>query len=360
MPQLLQLVCSALWLHLAFCCSSIRIKAPTTDVIARTMELAAGGKAGVTWSVSLYPRGGSHRQSLCGEGMMAWQSVYGYVGIDSPPPHLTTDGINERGLTVSEHTLRGAGYQPVHAGGLNLCWLDLTPWALANFETVAGVVAALQNVSVVKTVPGGRFHWAVDDAVGGHAVIEYVAGTLRVHNNSVGVLTNDPPYAWHLENLNTYVGLSSAWPTGDEGIQVETEIGATPSVIGHGFNLMGIPGDYSPRSRFVRLFYLRQYAELNDGPPRTLDSALRLGAGLLNNVFMMPGTVADDPKHGDHQLSFTQYSLLKLPQARQLYFKPYGSLQWAKVDLNRVDFTKRSTMPLDDGTLGVRDRTHEI
>jgi choloylglycine hydrolase len=91
----------------------------------------------------------------------------------------------------------------------------------------------------------------------GHVVVESIGGALRVHVNSVGVATNDPPYDWHETNLNNYANLSPRWPTATD-IEVETEVGTVPQAGGHGYNLLGIPGDYSPSARFVRLFFLKQ------------------------------------------------------------------------------------------------------
>jgi len=55
-------------------------------------------------------------------------------------------------------------------------------------------------------------HWAMADATGDSVVIEYLDGVLHVNNNTVGVMTNDPDYQWHLYNLNNYVNLSPRWP----------------------------------------------------------------------------------------------------------------------------------------------------
>ena len=60
--------------------------------------------------------------------------------------------------------------------------------------------------------------------------------------------------SWHLRNLDNYVGLSAQWPSGGDGISVKTQVGMHPSANFHGLNLLGLPGDYSPASRFVRVF----------------------------------------------------------------------------------------------------------
>ena len=71
---------------------------------------------------------------------------------------------------------------------------------------------------------------------GAHAVVEYLDGVLHVHNNTVGVMTNDPDFSWHLRNLNNFVSLSGSWP--QQSFSAQTEVGAVPRSVGHGFNLV--------------------------------------------------------------------------------------------------------------------------
>lgn len=91
-------------------------------------------------------------------------------------------------------------------------------------------------------------------------MVEYVDGVLQIHEKTVRIMTNDPDYDWHLKNLNNYVNVSAAWPVIPPSIIIDTEIGKIPSISSHGYNLTGLPADYSPPSRFVRMFYLRQYS----------------------------------------------------------------------------------------------------
>ena len=109
------------------------------------------------------------------------------------------------------------------------------------------------------------YTWGVVDAAGAAVVLEWVLGALRVHNNSaVGVLTNDPTWEWHVANLNNYAALQRSWvKPNTDGIEVPVDdeyyawrdnfyydpappAGArvgVPAPIGHGFNLLGMPGD---------------------------------------------------------------------------------------------------------------------
>lgn len=234
----------------------------------------------------------------------------------------------------------------------------------SDFRLVKDLTAALRNVSVVADtiVPlpmGDRSHWAVEDATGDKAVLEYLEGELHVHVNTVGVMTNDPDYTWHLRNLNNYATIQSIDPQ-PSGVVKTPEVGQVPSVVGHGFNLWGLPGDLSPPSRFVRLFYLKANAMKNRGLPSTLTEGVKVVAGLLNQVWITKGTVALGNADGASHFEFTQYSLIKVPQKRQLSWKSYDNLQWHKVNLSQLDFTKRASTPVDDGSDGILDVTSRL
>merc|ERR1712110_488052 len=107
--------------------------------------------------------------------------------------------------------------------------------------------------------------------------------------------------------------------------------------------------------------YLRQYAMLND-PPSARSSAaavknqsLTMVTGLLNNVWIVKGSVAPHVKLGDSMLEFTQFSVIKIPQQREFYYKDYQNAQWKLIRLSELSFAKAVTNPLVDGTLGVDD-----
>ncbi|EOD11889.1 hypothetical protein EMIHUDRAFT_214257 [Emiliania huxleyi CCMP1516] len=369
----------------ALACSTVHVPAPgNATVIARTMELGSlGGEAalsfrgfpapssgsGLAWRVAVHRRGeevGKAISLVCDAiTHTSWITKLGYVSVDvaaqSPFPklnvtvNLASDGINEAGLTVSEHTLRQSVYAdaaaPAPAGTSRVCFAAFTAWLLGNVATVRElreeVLPRLRVVGPVVPLPSGDLlHWTIDDE--------------REHQ--VGAFTNDPDFTWHLRNLNNFANLSPDWPKGGERITVQSEVGALPHAVGHGFNLLGLPGDASPPSRFVRLFFQRQYAVLR-APPASLNESLSLAIGLLSSVFISQGTVASASPAAGFEL--TQYSVLKLPAARQFLFRDYASPRWRRVRLGELDFAPRAgasarSLPVGDGTLGVEDVTAKL
>ena len=134
---------------------------------------------------------------------------------------------------------------------------EFVAWLLGNFETVEDVIAALSTVNVVATdARAENLHWRVADKYGRQIVIEYVDGLPMVYENKLGVLTNAPGYPWHITNLNNYInlrpGTTEAHKFGD----------ITLKPIEHGSNLLGLPGDFTPPSRFVRVAFYQTSAPI--------------------------------------------------------------------------------------------------
>merc|ERR1712232_803731 len=178
---------------------------------------------------------------------------------------------------------------------------------------------------------------AITDATGRSVAVEYLDGQRVVYENTPRVMTNDPDMHWQWRNLNTYTNLSPNFPHQNDFLQVQTAVGAVPKAIGHGWNLFGLPGDSSPPSRFVNLFYLREYAvnvlsqktrqsvrkpSLRHGSSRrmpstqavSIDDAIVLGTDLMDRVVIPFGTVAENREEPFlDAYDFTDYDVLKIP-----------------------------------------------
>jgi len=417
-----------------WCCSTVHVSTPDGDtVIGRTMELDNPGsemtfgglRLGVDpsdpdtddlpYNVSV------HRQDeLVGKLSLAvcnsckpFKTTIGYVSVDlvahvpasvltpgtSLTVAITTDGMNEKGLTVStqvfhQSVLYMQPSAPEASGTTNVCFAAFADWVLGTFDSVKSLRKALKHTKIVGPKQGlvenpdlavyAGLHWSIDDA-SEHIVLEVLDGVIKMHNNTVGVVTNQPDFTWHLRNLNNFVNLRSDWPrnleiqvqTDSEGSEFQPEVGLVPDVskAGHGFNLLGLPGDYSPPSRFVRLFYLRQYAVLRFPPKERKGKAkytdsIALVTGLLNNVWINKGTVPDPPpiKEGTPPGfgEFTQYTVVKIPEARLFFYKDYVGTQWRKVRLGALikkgvfsskEGAPPDPVPLVEGTVSIKDVT---
>eukprot|EP00008_Paramoeba_atlantica_P007002 CAMPEP_0201489084 /NCGR_PEP_ID=MMETSP0151_2-20130828/21011_1 /ASSEMBLY_ACC=CAM_ASM_000257 /TAXON_ID=200890 /ORGANISM="Paramoeba atlantica, Strain 621/1 / CCAP 1560/9" /LENGTH=351 /DNA_ID=CAMNT_0047874557 /DNA_START=132 /DNA_END=1187 /DNA_ORIENTATION=- len=320
-------------------------------------------------------------EQLPGYERVNWyeSNPYGFVSIDGifrseqdlDVLHvLSGDGMNEFGLTVSTHTFVSAVYQPISFVKRNVAFLYFCPWALGNFKTADELVDALRNnVSVIDPVEGIdhiKFHWGVTDQFGKSYVIEYVDHELKIWDNTqVGVMTNDPVWQWHVQNLNTFATVTPQWSNGGQDLAINTPIGLIPQVLSYGYNLYGLPGDFTPQSRFARMWYLKNILLHNKKENITdISEAIVIGTALLNSVFIPKGSVASQANNDViRDQGFTQYNVLKFPVEREFIFRSYENMQWKRLRLDNIDFSigaKSLSMPVYDGTLGIQEATQSL
>ena len=163
------------------------------------------------------------------------------------------DGLNTAG--VSAHLLYMPGgycsFRKAKGDSSDLSQLDLAAYLLGTCSTIDEVKEAVAAVTVIGRDPGMGFvppvHCLVHDTTGSIAIEFHTHGT-RVVDNPVGIATNAPYLDWHLTNLGNYLGVSAENPP-------DVVVGdLTLSAPGQGEGLRGIPADYTPSARFVRLF----------------------------------------------------------------------------------------------------------
>ena len=176
---------------------------------------------------------------------------------------LYYDAVNEAGLGMAGLNFVGnAQYADVLEGTENIAQFELIPWILGRCATVREARARLDALNLVGTpfserYPAAQLHWLLadkDEAV----VIESMADGLHVYDDPAGVLTNNPPFPQQLFNLNNYMALSPRQPenrfSGALGLHCYSR----------GMGALGLPGDLSSMSRFVRVAYTKLNAVCRD------------------------------------------------------------------------------------------------
>ncbi len=316
-------------------CTGITLKAQDGSAIqARTMEW---GAFDLESEVMVTPRG-LDLQSITPDNKpgLKWKSKYGVVGLNALHKPVYTDGFNEKGLAISALYLPGyaefQAYDPKQADK-SLNSLDLSMWLLTNFATVDEVREGLPKVRVVP-VPVKEFggipaplHFLVSDATGKTIVIEYLKGKLNVFDNPVGVMTNSPEFPWHLTNLSNYVGLQAqSWKPIKVG-----DLEVKP--LGVGTGMLGLPGDYSPPSRFVRAVALRNTVR----PLATGEDAVLEAFRILNN-FDIPLGAVDAP--GKDIMGSTIWTSAMDTKALRYYYRTQYNSRLRMVDLKSIDLSK--------------------
>ncbi len=328
--------CIAATMNASFACTAVDIVAKDKSVIAgRTMEWAFD----MEWTIVSMPKGTAVTMSAPPALKLPAATIattYALVGVSAGviPGGAIIEGQNSAGLGMSGNFMPGfTEYQtvtPQDKGYVSI--LAFGTWALGTHATVAELRAALPKTKVwtdasLPTGPTPPFlHWVFTDRSGAGVVVEYVGGELRMYDNAAHVLTNAPTYDWHLTNLRNYLNLSTV---GLPSTQVGT---VNVTAIGQGGGLVGIPGDYTPPSRFVRSTFLRH----NVPQPTTAADAAQVIAHVLNNVDIPIGIAQS--RDGNQLVSdYTQWVAIKDLTNNRMMIADYAHrTTWVTLDLNAI------------------------
>ncbi len=316
----------------AFACTDFVVKGGDGTVVnARSMEFALDMQS----KIQVFPRK-MERQSK-GPGGIAgarWVSQYGFLGVTGLGLDTALDGMNEKGLTYGALWLPGTEYQTVSVQGPEtpLDFVDLGSWILGNFATVEEVKEGLKKVRVwghpVPPLPNiPPLHMAVHDAKNNHLVIEFIKGEMLVYDNPNTVLTNYPPFNWMQINLQNYIQVNAL-----NALPIQTE-GGILSQAGQGSGMLGLPGDWTPPSRFVRMATFLRFAKAGGSALE----AVNLAEHLLNTVDIPLGLVRERTQSGSVD-DYTQWSVVKDQTNLVFYFRSYKDMSLKSIDMKRVNF----------------------
>lgn len=189
------------------------------------------------------------------EAMESHYAIIGMAVADNGYP-LYFDGTNEKGLSMAGLYFPGnAVYLPEKAGMINIAPFEFIPWILGSCENISQVRNKLKYINIAditysEQFPSTPLHWIVADQENS-LVAEPTADGLKVYENPVGVLTNNPPFDFHLHNLTRYLNLTREEPTN----RFAPNYPLTP--YSRGMGAIGLPGDLSSSSRFVRAAFVK-------------------------------------------------------------------------------------------------------
>jgi choloylglycine hydrolase len=335
--------------HATFACTDFRLTAKDgTILISRSMEFAMDMQAAVVSS----PRERSFTTTAAdGKPGLSWKSKYGYLFLNGLQQDVVVDGFNEKGLSFEALLFPGeAQYQTVPAGLDNqaLPYIYLGDWILGNFQTIDEVRQAISHITVfTQKIPGlgdmiFPLHFSIFDKSGKGIVVEYIAGKMQIHD-SIGVMTNSPGYDFHVTNLRNYLNLSPYAPA------AITAAGITFAGTGQGAGSVGLPGDSSPPSRFVKVSFLANYAS----SAANVTAAVNLAEHIMNNVDIPFGTVRAKQSNGADVNDYTQWVVFKDLTHRVLYYRTYQDLTVRSIAMDKIDLSPKAArlkMPLAAST----------
>ena len=329
-------VCIFAGLSGALACTAVDLVATDKSVIVgRTMEWAFD----MQWTLASLPKGTKVAMSAPPSLNLPTATVtskYAVVGVKPAiiPGDTLLEGQNAVGLGMSGNFLPNfTEYQTVTAQDKSyVSILGFGAWALGQFATVAELRQALPGIKVWadNSLPSGptppTLHFVFTDKSGASIVVEFVNGQQHIYDNVARTLTNAPTYDWHVTNLRNYLNISTVSVS---SLQVGS---VNVTALGQGGGTTGIPGDYSPPSRFVRAAFLRHHAT----EPKNADEAIQLMGHILNTVDIPLGIAQS--KDGDQLVSdYTQWVAIKDLTNNRLLISDYNHrTSYLTLDLNQI------------------------
>ncbi|EPR44486.1 Choloylglycine hydrolase [Desulfovibrio sp. X2] len=343
----LLLLLSVLLAGSASACTGVRLIAKNGDTVyGRTMEW---GTFDLESRVAVVPRGHAFAGlTPDGPNGKRWKGAYGFVALDMLHKEIFADGMNEKGLTVGLFYHPGFETYPVYErakAGESITATDVVSYILSQCAGVDEALAAMKKVRVVPVVEPSigipvEGHWMVTEPSGKSVVIEFHDHVMHVYDNPLGVITNSPGYDWHMTNLRNYVNLSAvAVPTK----RIE-DMNFKP--LGGGSGMIGLPGDFTPPSRFVRAVAWSQTARPLPDAGEAVYELFRI----LDNFDVPLGASEGPEAEGQKGMrSDTQWTTAWDTADKVFYFHTQHNRRVREVDLKRLDFagTDIRHIPMD-------------
>lgn len=253
-----------------------------------------------------------HRESVIGS-----YAVAGMARMENGYP-LFFDGMNEKGVAAAGLNFVGnARYSKAERG--DVASFELIPYILSQSDSVNTALASLEGVRIADTgfsdnLPPSSLHWIVADK-DTSAVIESTADGLHIYRDTAGVLTNDPPFPYQMMNLNNYLNIT-AMPAEN---RFSDGLSLTP--YSRGMGAIGLPGDWSSPSRFVRASFIRENAVKEKSPAHFFR--------LMESVAVPKGCMMLDSGEAE----YTRYVSCMDLENGIYYYNVYGGMSTESVKL---------------------------
>ena len=267
------------------------------------------------------------------------QAIIGMASVAEGYP-LYAEGVNESGVYMAGLNFPGNAHYPPEGGAWEaMAPYELIPWLLGTCKTAAEAAEQMRRIPLLgvpfgPNMPLAPLHWHIADRHGAF-VAEPMEDGVKVYPDPVGVLTNNPPFPFHRTNLTQYRGLSAAQPanTLDPALELLT--------FGQGMGAIGLPGDWSPASRYIRTAFCRR----NSVCENSEESSVSQFFHLLDTVAMPRGAVRTPEGNCD----ITRYSCCINTATGTYYYKTYDNCAITAVALTeeRRAGDKLLEFPLD-------------
>ena len=310
-------------------CTGITLRAKDgSRIVARTIEW---GGSNLNSQYVVVPRGYKQQSYIPGgttEGMI-FTARYGYIGLAVEHEQFVAEGLNEAGLSAGLFYFPQYGkYETYNSKekASSIADLQLVSWILGSCRTVDEVKESIKKVHVIGIDPrASTAHWRNEKPI--------------FYENKLGVLTNSPSFDWQMTNLNNYVNLIP-------GMAPSQQLdGVTLTSFGNGSGFLGIPGDITPPSRFIRAAFYQATAPRQETGQQTAIQCFQI----LNN-FDIPIGIEFAPDQTPVDIpSATQWTSATDMTNRIIYDRTMYDSAIRSIDLRKINFArvKYQTEPLD-------------
>ena len=246
---------------------------------------------------------------------------------------LYYDAINEKGLGMAGLNFPyNADYKQEDESKDNIAPFEFIPWILSQCASINEVKTLLGKINIIninfsKELPVSPLHWIIADKEKS-ITVECVKEGLKVYDNEVGVLTNNPTFDIHMFNLNNYMNLSVEPPMNNFSKKLNLK------TYSRGMGALGLPGDLSSASRFVKAAFTKMNSLSGDLENESISQFFHI----LSSVYQQRGCV----HMGDDKYEITIYSSCCNLDKGIYYYTTYENSQITCIDMNKenLDDTK--------------------
>lgn len=197
----------------------------------------------------------------CSDDLKSHCAMIGMAAVIDGYP-LYFEATNEKGLSMAGLNFPdNAHYFEKVSDKENIAPFELIPKILGLCENISEAKKLISNINIANiafsdSLPTTPLHWMISDKEKS-LVLESTKDGLKIYDNPFEVLTNNPPFDFHIMNMNNYMGLSA-------GAAVSAFDGVPLANYSLGMGALGLPGDFSSASRFVRAFFVKENS-ISDG-----------------------------------------------------------------------------------------------
>ena len=265
----------------------------------------------------------------CKKAIISHYAMIGMATVVKDFP-LYYEATNEKGLSVAGLNFpENAFYYDFSHDRDNIAPFEFIPWILAKCACIDEVKILLSKINLINMnfndqLPLSPLHWMISDSKCS-IVVESVKGGIKIYENPFEVLTNNPKFDFHKTNISNYMGLSVGCAIShfSESIPMKN--------YSLGMGALGLPGDFSSASRFVRALFVKENSVSESNEHSNVNQFFHI----LNSVAMPKGCVAVGDK-----FEYTRYSSCCNIKSGIYYYTTYNDFTVRSINMHNVDLNR--------------------